>query len=182
MANTTDLPIDWSNWYAIDDAKHVNIPTEPGIYQIQTNFRIGRLRGESQIVSIGSAVPSLKTRLLDQRFGNRARYLNRAEKWLLSAGHQLEFRYSVTKNGIEARYLEAMLLLEYEYEHWELPPGNERLERGIICQQIEKKYDKETSKIIHDLLIQNKSTSEIATILDLPEYVITSMIVIDAIK
>jgi len=174
--------IEWSPWYSMDDAKIVSIPIEPGIYQIQTDFLIGRLRGESQIVTIGSAVPNLKTRLRNQRFGNRAKNLNRAEKWLLSYGHRLEFRYYVTKNGVEARYLEVMLLLEYEYEHWELPPGNGKLDIEIIRQQIEQKHNKKISVMIRDLLLENKSVSEISTALDVPEYIIASIIVFDGIK
>ena len=54
---------------------------------------------------------------LCQRIGDSIRYQNRAEKWLTQAGHELQFRCSTTDIGKEARYLEAIRLMEYENEH-----------------------------------------------------------------
>ncbi len=120
----------WSEWHPLDlQSLKVPVPNSPGIYEVRTDFEFGRLRGSSSIIYIGSATPSLKKRLLDERIGKPDRYLSRAEKWLRQAGHALEFRYATLANGPTARRLEADRLRECEEEHWELPPGNASLPR-----------------------------------------------------
>ncbi len=56
----------WSRWFSLDDgAAKQNVPDKPGIYEVRANFEFGRLRGKSQIVSIGRAIPSLQKRLCE---------------------------------------------------------------------------------------------------------------------
>jgi hypothetical protein len=159
----------WSPWYDIDNQEAKDaLPMTPGVYQVRTDFEIGRLKGSSRIVSIGSAAPSLRQGLREQRFHKTARwkYLDRAEKWLLHGGHTLEFRYLTTDDEKEARFLEDEYLLEYECEHWELPPGNERSPLPKIRKELEqKRVGKLAEGFIRDLLEQNWSPDEIARLL-----------------
>ena len=159
----------WSPWYDIDDEKAKDdLPTTSGVYQVRTDFEIGRLRGSSRIVSIGSGAPSLRQRLREQRFHAtaRSRYLNRAEKWLLHAGHRLQFRYLETDDKEEARYVEDKNLLQYECEHWELPPGNERSPLANIKKEFEQKcVGKLAQEFLRDLLKQGWSPDEVAGLL-----------------
>lgn len=120
----------WSPWYRLEaEEAGRTVPDRPGVYQVRVDFTFGRLKGNSSVVSIGSAVPNLRRRLLDQRIGNPDRFLSRAEKWLRQAGHTLQFRYATTVDGPTARNLEAQMLEDYEREHWELPPSNAMLPR-----------------------------------------------------
>ena len=149
----------WSPWYRLDDeVAKTNVPDKPGIYEIGANFEFGRLNGKSRIISIGRAAPSLRTRLCKERFSDMARYLNRPEKWLVNAGHTLEFHYIITSSGEEALWLEALRHWEYENQHWELPPGNDRLEKAAIMKRIERKYAAFNDKILQDLLEQHQTT------------------------
>ena len=174
---------DWSIWFRIDDeAAKKTVPIKPGVYEVRTNFDIGRLRGSSPLVTIGSAVTSLRKRLCDQRFGRPVRFLNRAEKWLDYEKYPLEFRYCTTTNGKEARYLEMLLLMEYENEHWELPPGNEDLPLKIIREEIKQKYGDKIEIILRDLLEKHKTADSVAVILGVPQYVISSLVVFYGIK
>jgi len=126
----------WSPWYPLTpQSLPANVPGQPGIYEIRTDYEFGRLRGRSRVVYVGSAArgskPSLKVRLIDQRIGNPERYLSGAEKLLREAGHALEFRFVTTLDGTTAKRMEAQRLTEYEVKHWELPPGNSVLPRNI---------------------------------------------------
>jgi hypothetical protein len=56
---------------------------------------------------------------------NPERYLSRAEKWLMDAGHQLWFRFALTERN-KATAIETALFVEYETKHWELPPANNK--------------------------------------------------------
>ena len=115
MVTSAKESLSWSSWHRFDDeSAKAAVPHRPGVYEVQTDFEFGRLKGNSRLVTIGSAVPSLKTRLCRQRFRDTARYLNRAEKWLIHGGHILEFRYLPTITRNEARRLEAERLIEYE--------------------------------------------------------------------
>ena len=172
--NTQMLDREWSAWHRFD--ADVEIPDEPGVYEIRTNFEFARLRGSSSLVTIGSAAPSLRKRLCEQRFTNAVRYQNRAEKWLIQAGHVLEFRYTTVSIGKEARYLEAMRLLEYENRHWELPPGNEALPMTVVRRHIEQRLGKFTEQILRDLL-HHGSLDEVAGTLGVPPSVVENLIV-----
>jgi len=166
----------WSSWHRINpDAA---VPDETGVYEIRTDFEFARLRGSSPLVTIGSAVPSLRKRLCEQRCRSAVRYQNRAEKWIVQAGHTLEFRYTTTGSGAAARYLEALRLMEYENEHWELPPGNEALPITAIRRHIEQRHGRFTERTLRDLLAEHHGTADkVAGVLGVPSYVVENLVV-----
>jgi len=125
--------LDWSPEYPLRLSSQAVIPDSPGVYQVLTNTAFGRLTGSSRIVSIGSAKRSLRRRLAGERMKDPKRYLSRAEKWLLDAGHELWFRFALTEAGA-ARAVETELFVEYETEHWELPPSNNKNLPGRVTQ------------------------------------------------
>ena len=100
------MNIQWSDWFSLSEENMSLIPEKQGIYEIRTDFEINRLRGKSRIVSIGRAVPNLRSRL-SGRIYNPARYLDRCAKWLVCNDHRLEFHYHVAANGEDAKWLEA---------------------------------------------------------------------------
>ena len=174
MNNQTLNTDKWSPWHYLNaDAA---VPDEPGVYEIRTNFEFSRLRGSSSLVTIGSATASLRKRLCEQRFNNAVRYQNRAEKWLTQAGYTLEFRFT-TVSGVEARYLEALRLMEYENKHWELPPGNEALPTTAIRRYIEQRHGRFTEKTLRDLLEHHGSPDKVASVLGVSPAVVENLVV-----
>ena len=168
----------WSAWHPFDaEVAHTSVPDQAGIYEVRADCQFGRLKGSSPLVSIGSAQESLRKRLCEQRIGDPIRYHNRAEKWLTEAGHELQFRYITTDSGEEARYWEAIRLMEYENEHWELPPGNGVLPLSVISKHIQKKYGRLTHKILKHLLEHYQSLDEVARILNVPPKVVSNLMV-----
>ena len=121
----------WSEWYRFD-SQSTQVPNSPGVYEIRTDFEFGRLKGKSSIVYIGKTTRSLRKRLLDERRDNPSRFMSRAEKVLLQAGHTLEFRYAGLTGKETVEQFEMEELMEYEKEHWELPPGNGNLPRKRV--------------------------------------------------
>ena len=115
--------LSWSEWYrltppVVDEL----VPDFPGIYEIGTDREFGRLKGTSKIVYIGSAArntPSLRRRLLG-RISNGSL----AEKRLWQHRCNLQFRFATVSDGETAERMEAERLIDYERQHWELPPGN----------------------------------------------------------
>ena len=115
--------LSWSEWYrltppVVDEL----VPDLPGIYEIRTDREFGRLKGTSKIVYIGSAArktPSLRRRLL-----GRIPNASLAEKRLWQHECNLQFRFATVSDGETAERIEAERLIDYERQHWELPPGN----------------------------------------------------------
>ena len=178
MAREATKEYRWSAWHLFDaEVANTSVPDKPGVYEVRADFEFGRLKGSSPVVTIGSAVASLRKRLCEQRFRNTLRYQNRAEKWLAQAGHKLEFRYTTTDSGKEARYLEALRLMEYENEHWELPPGNEVLPLSVIRKHIQEKYGRLTEKPLKHLLEHYQSLDEVARVLAVPPKVVSNLMV-----
>ena len=168
----------WSSWYSLDArVETTNVPDKPGIYEVKTDIIFGRLKGESSVVTIGSSGTSLRKRLCEQRIRNSVRYLNRAEKWLVQAKHSLEFRYVTTANREEARYLEVLRLLEYENEHWELPPGNDRLELSPLKKQIEQVCGVSVEQMVQDLLQGKRLSDQAADMLNVSPAIIDNLVV-----
>jgi hypothetical protein len=166
----------WSAWCGLDNeiAKQ-SVPDKPGIYEIRTDFEFGRLKGSSQILSIGRAVPSLQKRLSKGRFSDLIKDLDRPEKWLFNANRILEFHYIVTTSGEEAKWLEALRQWEYENEHWELPPGNDRLEKAAIFRRIEQQYGRFNESKLKALLQQHQTTEKVASFLGIPYVIIDNL-------
>jgi len=125
----------WSEWYPLSP-RDIGIPDEPGIYEIRTDYEFGRLRGSSRVVYIGSTMNSLKQRLVHQRIKEPSR----TEKLLRKAGHALEFRFATATDGETAKRMEAQRLMDYEREHWELPPGNGVMPYTRLPEQERQEY------------------------------------------
>jgi hypothetical protein len=85
---------------------------------------------------------------------------------VITQGHILEFRYLRTDDEKEARYLEDKHLLQYECEHWELPPGNEHSPLSEIKKDFEqKRVGRLAQEFLRDLLKQGWSPNEVARLL-----------------
>ena len=111
----------------------------------------------------------------EQKAGNPKRYLNRAEKWLYKHNHILKFRYCVCRDFEDAKFLEAISLWEYENRHWELPPGNDRLEKPPIIERI-KEYFNSVEQLLQQL-DKGLSHSEVASKLRVSTAIIENLVV-----
>jgi len=131
----------WSRWYGYNNPVALkNIPDSPGIYEVKTDFKIERLNGFSPVVTIGVSRTSLYDRRVKQKAGNEDRHLNRVEKWLKNNNHKLYLKYSVCTSKEDALLKEAICLWKYENKHWELPPGNDKLEKSPIVKRVNDKF------------------------------------------
>ncbi len=175
MVHSVFATNNWSDWYDINENIKNSLPDKPGVYEIKANFEINRLKGSSKLVYIGSASDSIKKRLSLKLFGNFTG-LDRADKWLYFHSIPLKFRYRIAKSEGDAKYLEGLLLWDYENMHWEIPPGNDKLEKKAITDKIQQNH-KGTSVeyLLRGLLAQNKSNKEISAIFDVPEYIIENL-------
>lgn len=179
MDNESFAGYQWSSWYRIgNEAAKQNVPDKPGIYEIRTDFEFGRLNGESRILSIGRAVRSLQSRLAKGRLEDLIRNLNRPEKWLYNAKKTLEFHYIVADSADKAKWLEALRQWEYENRYWELPPGNDRLEKAAIFKRIEQKHAGFNERTLKILLEQHQTTEKVASVLGIPNL----CVIIDNLK
>lgn len=169
----------WSDWYPYSLSQDFfrNIPEAPGIYEVRTDYEFGRLKGSSPLLTIGSAAKSLKTRISRQRIGNTIRYLNRPEKWIRRAKHVLEFRYYECSNKDEAKYLEAIRQLEYENQHWELPPGNDRLDLSPVKKRIKALLGISMEQLVADLHQGKLEVSEVVEKTHISPAIINNFIV-----
>ncbi|MFC2039856.1 hypothetical protein ACFLTW_01600 [Chloroflexota bacterium] len=166
----------WSDWYCYnDETMLVNLPDNSGIYEVRTDFEIGRLQGSSSIVTIGRA-KNLKERRC-QKVADPIRYLNRAEKWLLQYSHVLEFHYCVCSNFEEAKYKEVIRQLEYEGQHWELPPGNDRLETTPLNKIILDIFGMSKEKLAEELFHGRLEAIQVAKCLQVPMDIINNFVV-----
>jgi len=168
------MNIQWSDWFSLSEETVSLVPEKQGIYEIRTDYEISRLRGKSRIVSIGIAVPNLKSRL-SGRIYNPARYMNRCEKWLICNNHKLEFHYQVVANSHEAKWLEATRHWEYENEHWELPPGNDRLEKAPITKKLRSVLGEVDGSRLQNLLEKHRTVEGVARYLGVPPVVVENL-------
>jgi len=166
--------IQWSDWLSLNEKNVLLIPEQPGIYEIRTDYEIKRLNEESRIVSIGRAVPNLRSRLLG-RIYNPARYMNRCEKWLICNNHKLEFHYQVAANSEDAKWLEAMRHWEYENKHWELPPGNDRLEKTPITKKLKSVVGEVDRSKLKNLFAEHRTVEGVAGYLAVPPVVVENL-------
>jgi hypothetical protein len=168
------MNMQWSDWFSFNEETVSLVPEKQGIYEIRTDYEINRLQGESRIVSIGRAIPNLKSRL-SGRIYNPARYMNRCEKWLISNNHKLEFHYQVTANSEDAKWLEATRHWEYENEHWELPPGNDRLEKAPIMKKLKSELGEVDGSRLKNLLTKHRTVEGMARYLGVPPLVLENL-------
>jgi len=164
----------WTGWLPLNEENVSLVPEKQGIYEIRTDYEIKRLRGESRIVSIGRAVPNLKTRL-SSRIYNPYRFMNRCEKWLIRGNHKLEFHYIVTGDSEDAKWLEALEHWKYENKHWELPPGNDRLEKAPIFKKIEGVIGKVDREQFKKLFTKYPTAEGVASYLGVPRIVVENL-------
>lgn len=177
MTNESNEKYRWSDWYRFNDEKILaTLPNEPGVYEVRTDFEIGRLRGSSSLITIGRA-KQLKERRDKQKVGDTTRYLNRAEKWLHRANHTLEFRYCVCSSFEETKYMEAIRQLEYESQHWELPPGNDRLELAPVKKRIKESLGISVEQMVGDLLQGKRDIESLAAETDVSPSIINNLLV-----
>lgn len=121
-------------WIPFDEHAAENLGLVRGVYviRIADGLKVGRLRGESDIVYIGSG--SIGTRL-KAHAGLRSDFKDKG--WLLS-WIRLERRMEVCFFECSgAAALEGDLLMEYLFAHQELPPANWRGTR-LSQQHIER--------------------------------------------
>ena len=67
--------------------------------------------------------------------------------------------------------------MEYENEHWELPPGNDRLELAPLKKQIQQKYGISAEKLAKGIARGNYSATEVAKTLNIPQSLIENLVV-----
>jgi hypothetical protein len=101
--------------------------------------------------------------------------LNRCEKWLKHGNHKLEFHYTITESAEDAKWLEALKHWEYENEHWELPPGNDRLEKNPIIKKLEGAIGKIERNILEGLFVKYLTVEGVADHLDMPPVVVENL-------
>jgi len=101
--------------------------------------------------------------------------MNRCEKWLICNGHKLEFRYQVAANGEEAKWLEAISHWEYENEHWELPPGNDRLEKVPIMKKLKTVIGEVDRSRLMNLFATHRTIEGVAGYLGVPPVVVENL-------
>jgi hypothetical protein len=168
------MNIQWSDWFSLSEESVSLVPEEQGIYEIRTDYEIDRLRGKSRIVSIGRAVPNLKSRL-SGRIHDPARFMNRCEKWLICNNHRLEFHYHVAANSDDAKWFEAVRHWEYENEHWELPPGNDRLEKTPVTKKLRSMVGEINRSKLRNLLADHRTVEGVASYLGVPPVVVENL-------
>jgi hypothetical protein len=165
---------DWLPWQKDVVEK---IPTNFGVYEIKVGFEIERLKCKSPLLYIGVA-QNLHIRLM-QEYINPEHFLNRAGKWLIKDNHKLTFRYAKAKSREEAGYWEEILLWEYENKHYELPPGNDHLEKSVIKKKLEQKVgDISRKKLeikLNGLLLKYSTIPALAKYLELPVVIVENL-------
>ena len=168
------MNIQWSDWFSLDEKNVSLVPKKQGVYEIRTDYEIKRLRGKSRIVSIGRAVPNLNSRL-SGRIDNSVRCMNRCEKWLICNNHKLEFHYQVAADSEDAKWLEAMRHWEYENKHWELPPGNDRLEKTPITKKLKSVVGEVDGSKLKNLFAEHRTVEGVASYLGVPPVIIENL-------
>ena len=168
------MNIQWSDWLPANAETVSSVPGKSGIYEIRTDYEINRLRGKSRIVSIGRAAPNLKSRL-SQKICGPASNMDRCDKWLLYNGHTLELHYHVATSSEDAKWLEALRHWEYENEHWELPPGNDRLEKTPITKKLRSVVGEVNRSKIKNLLADHRTVEGVASYLGVPPVIVVNL-------
>lgn len=114
----------FSKWYPFNKQGIKNAPGQPGVYVIRTaqSQRFGRLKGESDILYIGSceARKGLRQRLQHYLHPGPTQWTNRRVNQLAKK-YQMEVAWCVCD---EPRNFEHDLLIRYLKDHDELPPFN----------------------------------------------------------
>ena len=106
----------------------LHVPTDIGVYAIRHHLPYPRMRGESDILYVGSATnrQGLRMRLRQYFRPGPTQRTNKRLRELVGESADYQVAFVVTRSGAEARSLEAELLERYEADHGELPPQNRR--------------------------------------------------------
>ena len=127
-------PLDFDNSMLWDSALDQRDAIEPlpAVYALLHQAPFGRLRGESNILYIGSTGQlggrSDRCRLRIYRYPNgaHANALRARTQQLVDFGVEVTLRWHYLQTRTEARAMESRILQEYLQEYCELPPFNSR--------------------------------------------------------
>ena len=122
--NSKDLKIyGFEVWMPLDEQMIKSLPPEHGVYVMRLNRVFGRLKGESDILYVGST-DDLHQRIVNNYWrGRGGETTKRIRNYLFSKNYlsQVEVSWVVCQSP---KNLEAKILERYENEHHELPPWN----------------------------------------------------------
>ena len=124
----------WTEWVELTDENLEKVPKEKGVYQLRTNKKFERLKGETDILYIGcgdlydrlTCFEELDNTEKDKSWKHDVRKrLREYLKYMKKKGKnvKIEFRYHITG---EYEDKENKLLDEFENEHLEYPPFNKK--------------------------------------------------------
>jgi len=122
------LQYGFKDWYKLVDVMlgKAVLPSTSGVYVLRLKHHFGRLRGESDILYIGST-NDIQHRIIENFLkGKGGETTQRIHDYLFSKGYLESVEISwVIRDDYED--LEKKLLKEYEDQHHELPPWNRAL-------------------------------------------------------
>ena len=115
------IKIRFSRWVPFDDILDY-ADEKAGVYEIRMKDgrKFGRVRGESDIVYIGSTTKSFKSRFSGYMKPNRTQKTNKHVKWF-STKYEIEVAFLPIE---KPRFYESLLIDTYIADHDELPPLN----------------------------------------------------------
>ncbi len=125
MDSHTLHPYGFKKWYKLTDIRSGKIvpPSKPGVYVLRLEHSFGRLKGESDILYIGST-DNIQHRIIENYLGGRGGKTTQRIYYYIFRRKYLE---SIEISWVISncpKQLEKELLKKYEEEHHELPPWN----------------------------------------------------------
>jgi len=112
------MRINWLKEYPFERNSLINVPEEPGIYQILQSEEYQRYKNTTRILKIGASESSLRSEIENHFI--RHTVANRLARIRNQKGIKVTFICALTDSG-EAIKLEKHLLKEFEDHHWDLP-------------------------------------------------------------
>ena len=118
----------FKNWYKLTDIRlgEITPPSEPGTYVLRLNRSFGRLRGQSDILYIGST-SNIYHRIIENYLEGRGGKTTQRIRYYIFDREYLELIEISWVTTDNPKQLEEELLKKYEEEHHELPPWNRAL-------------------------------------------------------
>ena len=115
------MTIIFTKWVPFDNALEY-ADEKVGVYEIRMKYgkKFGRVRGESDIVYIGSTTKSFKSRFRGYMKPGRSQKTNQHVKWF-STKYELEVAFLPIE---KPKFYESLLIDAYIADHDELPPLN----------------------------------------------------------
>ncbi len=128
MDSDTLCKYGFKNWYRLRDISSGEItpPSESGVYVLRLNRSFGRLKGESDILYIGST-SDIYQRIVENYLEGRGGKTTQRIRYYIFDREYLELIEISWVTSINPKQLEEELLKKYEEEHHELPPWNRTL-------------------------------------------------------